>query len=100
MRNYVFLNIRKAFERTTELVSISPTFYEQTFRTKVFYADFFYLQFCFVIICLKNICKKADHEMLVKLTTDERSLERNIKRMKKKRLNIGKKPSKFKQIEY
>jgi len=59
MRNYVFLNIRKAFERTTELVSISPTFYEQTFRTKVFYADFFYFQFCFVIICLKNICKKS-----------------------------------------
>ncbi len=52
----------------TNLVSISPIFYEQLFHINVFCAAFVCLQFGFVIFWQKDLGAKAAHQMLVKLT--------------------------------
>jgi hypothetical protein len=55
--------------RSQKQVLISPAFYTQLFCTKVCFVAFFYLQFGFENLCKRNIGTKADHKMLVKLTT-------------------------------
>ena len=60
-----------------QVVSISPTFYEQVFCTKVFCEASLCLQFGFVLFWQKEIDTKAARNVLVKLTTAPYKLVRS-----------------------